>query len=124
MPDLTRPTPLVYPVIHLIPDGLVDIIRIRSVADIAEVVRDRHVDSLTSADGRLDFWFSFFAAGISSPQPTCHRTAAVGHRIRGVHRAPAARAGAFGLARLVGLPRGSHRWLPRSATDAGHPQLA
>ncbi|HTQ18826.1 hypothetical protein [Mycobacterium sp.] len=50
--------PLVYPVIHLIPHGLVDVIRIHSVADIAEVVRDSHVDNLTSADGRIDFWFS------------------------------------------------------------------
>ncbi|MDT5349774.1 MAG: hypothetical protein QOH91_3061 [Mycobacterium sp.] len=58
MPDLTRPTPLVYPVIHLIPHGVVDVIQVRSVADIAEVVRDRHVDSLTSANGRIDFWFS------------------------------------------------------------------
>jgi hypothetical protein len=58
MADLTRPTPIVYPVIHLIPHGVVDAIRIRSVADIAEVVRDRYVDSLTSADGRINFWFS------------------------------------------------------------------
>jgi hypothetical protein len=58
MPDDTRLPPGVYPVIHLIPHGVVDIIDIHSVSDIAKAVRDRHVDSLTSTDGRIDFWFS------------------------------------------------------------------
>jgi hypothetical protein len=58
MPDVTRPKQRVYPVIHLIPHGVIEVIEIRSVTDIADVVGDRYVDSLSSADGRIDFWFS------------------------------------------------------------------
>jgi hypothetical protein len=58
MPDVIRPMQRVYPVIHLIPHGVIEVIEIRSVPDIADVVGDPYVDSLSSADGRIDFWFS------------------------------------------------------------------
>lgn len=44
--------------VHISLIGTVDEIEIHALDDNADVVRDHHLESLTSGDGQLDFWFT------------------------------------------------------------------